>query len=46
MLASTQQTARAWTTVEVNVDRLVRLREDTKEKFQANYGVKLTYSLW
>jgi 2-oxoglutarate dehydrogenase E2 component (dihydrolipoamide succinyltransferase) len=43
MLASTQQTARAWTTVEVNVDRLVRLREDTKEKFQANYGVKLTY---
>ena len=43
MLASTQQTARAWTMVEVNVDRLVRLREDTKEKFQANYGVKLTY---
>jgi pyruvate/2-oxoglutarate dehydrogenase complex dihydrolipoamide acyltransferase (E2) component len=43
MLASTQQTARAWTMVEVNVDRLVRLREDMKEKFQANYGVKLTY---
>ncbi len=43
MLASTQQTARAWTMVEVNVDRLVRLREDTKEKFQANFGVKLTY---
>ncbi len=43
MLASTQQTARAWTMVEVNVDHLVRLREDTKEKFQANYGVKLTY---
>jgi pyruvate dehydrogenase E2 component (dihydrolipoyllysine-residue acetyltransferase) len=43
MLASTQQTARAWTTVEVNVDRLVRLRTDVKEKFQANFGVKLTY---
>jgi len=43
MLASTQQTARAWTMVEVNVEHLVRLREDTKEKFQANYGVKLTY---
>jgi 2-oxoglutarate dehydrogenase E2 component (dihydrolipoamide succinyltransferase) len=43
MLASTQQTARAWTMVEVNVDHLVRLREDIKEKFQANYGVKLTY---
>jgi len=43
MLASAQQTARAWTMVEVNVDHLVRLREDTKEKFQANYGVKLTY---
>ncbi|MFL5790887.1 MAG: 2-oxoglutarate dehydrogenase, E2 component, dihydrolipoamide succinyltransferase [Actinomycetota bacterium] len=43
MLASTQQTARAWTMVEVNVDHLVRLREEHKEKFQANYGVKLTY---
>ncbi len=43
MLASTQQTARAWTMVEVNVDRLVHLREAIKEKFQANYGVKLTY---
>jgi len=43
MLASTQQTARAWTMVEVNVDRLVHLREDSKEKFQANFGVKLTY---
>src|SRR4051794_27558990 len=43
MLASTQQTARAWTMVEVNVDPLVRLREQIKEKFQANFGVKLTY---
>ncbi len=43
MLASTQQTARAWTMVEVNVDRLVRLRAEIKEKFQANFGVKLTY---
>jgi 2-oxoglutarate dehydrogenase E2 component (dihydrolipoamide succinyltransferase) len=43
MLASAQQTARAWTMVEVNVDRLVRLRAEIKEKFQANFGVKLTY---
>jgi pyruvate/2-oxoglutarate dehydrogenase complex dihydrolipoamide acyltransferase (E2) component len=43
MLASTVQTARAWTTVEVNLERLVRLREATKEGFQASYGVKLTY---
>jgi 2-oxoglutarate dehydrogenase E2 component (dihydrolipoamide succinyltransferase) len=43
MLASTTQTARAWTMVEVNVERLVRLREVTKDGFQASYGVKLTY---
>ena len=43
MLASTTQTARAWTMVEVNVERLVRLREAAKTGFQEKYGVKLTY---
>jgi 2-oxoglutarate dehydrogenase E2 component (dihydrolipoamide succinyltransferase) len=43
MLASTTQTARAWTMVEVNVEHLVRLREAAKESFQRKYGVKLTY---
>jgi pyruvate dehydrogenase E2 component (dihydrolipoamide acetyltransferase) len=43
MLASTQQTARAWTMVEVNVDHLVRLRERAKDAFEQKHGVKLTY---
>jgi pyruvate/2-oxoglutarate dehydrogenase complex dihydrolipoamide acyltransferase (E2) component len=43
MLASTQTTARAWTMVEVNVDRLVKLRERAKDDFEKTYGVKLTY---
>jgi pyruvate dehydrogenase E2 component (dihydrolipoamide acetyltransferase) len=43
MLASTTQTARAWTMVEVNVERLVRLRAAAKDRFQQSYGVKLTY---
>jgi pyruvate/2-oxoglutarate dehydrogenase complex dihydrolipoamide acyltransferase (E2) component len=43
MLASTTQTARAWTMVEVNVERLVRLRETAKNGFAEKYGVKLTY---
>jgi 2-oxoglutarate dehydrogenase E2 component (dihydrolipoamide succinyltransferase) len=43
MLASTTQTARAWTMVEVNVERLVRLREAAKDGFAEKYGVKLTY---
>lgn len=43
MLASTQQTARAWTMVEVNVEHLVRLRERAKEAFEQKHGVKLTY---
>jgi len=43
MLASVNQTARAWTMVEVNVERLVRLRQGAKERFQQTYGVKLTY---
>ncbi len=43
MLASTTQTARAWTMVEVNVERVVRLREAAKAGFQEKHGVKLTY---
>ena len=43
MLASTTQTARAWTMVEVNVERLVRMRAAAKDRFLQSYGVKLTY---
>jgi pyruvate dehydrogenase E2 component (dihydrolipoamide acetyltransferase) len=43
MLTSTQTAARAWTMVEVNVDRLVRLRALAKDRFLATHGVKLTY---
>ena len=43
MLASVNETARAWTTVEVNVERLVRLRTAAKDGFLRKYGVKLTY---
>ncbi len=43
MLASVNETARAWTTVEVNVDHLVRLRERSKDAFLQTHGVKLTY---
>ncbi len=43
MVASLQTSARAWTMVEVNVDRLVKLRERTKDAFAQRHGVKLTY---
>jgi len=43
MLASVNETARAWTTVEVNVDHLVKLRDRAKDAFLATHGVKLTY---
>ncbi len=43
MLASVNETASAWTMVEVNVEHLVRLRERAKEAFLATHGVKLTY---
>ena len=43
MLASVNETARAWTMVEVNVDHLVKLRERAKDTFLATHGVKLTY---
>ena len=43
MLASVNETARAWTLVEANVEHLVRLRERSKGAFLERYGVKLTY---
>ncbi len=43
MLASVNETARAWTMVEVNLERLVRLRTAAKDSFLQTYGVKLTY---
>ncbi|MGZ4132933.1 MAG: dihydrolipoamide acetyltransferase family protein, partial [Actinomycetota bacterium] len=43
MHASVQATARAWTMVEVNVEHLVRLRTQEKERFRAKHGVNLTY---
>jgi 2-oxoisovalerate dehydrogenase E2 component (dihydrolipoyl transacylase) len=43
MLASVQTTARAWTMVEINVEHLVRLRAQEKERFQQQHGVNLTY---
>ncbi len=43
MLASVNETARAWTSVEVNVENLVRLRERAKADFERAHGVKLTY---
>jgi pyruvate dehydrogenase E2 component (dihydrolipoamide acetyltransferase) len=43
MLASVNETARAWTAVEVNVEQLVRLRASVKDAFLEAHGVKLTY---
>ncbi|MGZ8565889.1 MAG: dihydrolipoamide acetyltransferase family protein [Actinomycetota bacterium] len=43
MLASVNETARAWTMVEVNVEHLVRLRAAHKDAFLQRHGVKLTY---
>ena len=43
MLASVNETARAWTLVEANVEHLVRLRERSKDAFAERHGVKLTY---
>jgi pyruvate dehydrogenase E2 component (dihydrolipoamide acetyltransferase) len=43
MVASLATSARAWTMVEVNVDRLVKLREHVKDDFLERHGVKLTY---
>ncbi len=43
MVGSLQTSARAWTMVEVNIDHLVKLREQVKEGFKAKHGVNLTY---
>jgi pyruvate dehydrogenase E2 component (dihydrolipoamide acetyltransferase) len=43
MVASLQTSARAWTMVEVNVERLVQLRTQAKDAFLQRHGVKLTY---
>jgi 2-oxoglutarate dehydrogenase E2 component (dihydrolipoamide succinyltransferase) len=43
MYGSVQSTARAWTMVEVNVERLVQLRARAKDAFLAKYGVSLTF---
>jgi 2-oxoglutarate dehydrogenase E2 component (dihydrolipoamide succinyltransferase) len=43
MYGSVQSTARAWTMVEVNVERLVQLRARVKDAFAEKYGVSLTY---
>ena len=43
MLASVNETARAWTMVEVNVDHLVKLRGRAKDAFKQKHGVNLTY---
>jgi pyruvate/2-oxoglutarate dehydrogenase complex dihydrolipoamide acyltransferase (E2) component len=43
MLGSVQTTARAWTMVEVNVERLVQLRAAVKDAFAERYEVNLTY---
>jgi pyruvate dehydrogenase E2 component (dihydrolipoamide acetyltransferase) len=43
MVGSLQTSARAWTMVEVNIDHLVKLREQVKEAFKTKHGVNLTY---
>ncbi|HXF74000.1 MAG TPA: 2-oxo acid dehydrogenase subunit E2, partial [Actinomycetota bacterium] len=43
MTQSLQTTARAWTLVEVNMERVVRAREAARADFEAREGFKLTY---
>jgi pyruvate dehydrogenase E2 component (dihydrolipoyllysine-residue acetyltransferase) len=43
MAASLRISARAWTMVEVDMERVVRLREQFKEAFRAREGFGLTY---
>jgi pyruvate dehydrogenase E2 component (dihydrolipoyllysine-residue acetyltransferase) len=43
MVASLQQTARAWNLVEVNFENIVQLRAKAKEQFKAQEGISLTY---
>jgi pyruvate dehydrogenase E2 component (dihydrolipoamide acetyltransferase) len=43
MVASLHSTARAWNSVEVNMENIVRLRAKAKERFKEREGVSLTY---
>ena len=43
MVASLQNSARAWNLVEVNMENLVRLRTRAKDAFKAREGYSLTY---
>jgi pyruvate dehydrogenase E2 component (dihydrolipoamide acetyltransferase) len=43
MVASLHSTARAWNSVEVNMENLVRLRTKAKDRFKEREGVSLTY---
>lgn len=44
MHQSLQVSARAWNMVEVNVEHIVRLREEKKAAFQAREGIPLTFT--
>jgi pyruvate dehydrogenase E2 component (dihydrolipoamide acetyltransferase) len=44
MHTSLQVSARAWNMVEVDFERIVRLRERTKDAFKAREGISLTYT--
>jgi pyruvate dehydrogenase E2 component (dihydrolipoamide acetyltransferase) len=44
MHTSLQVSARAWNMVEVNFERVVRVRERAKEAFKAREGISLTYT--
>ncbi|MDQ4005486.1 MAG: 2-oxo acid dehydrogenase subunit E2, partial [Actinomycetota bacterium] len=43
MVASLQNSARAWNLVEVNFENIFRLREKAKDAFKAREGLSLTY---
>jgi 2-oxoglutarate dehydrogenase E2 component (dihydrolipoamide succinyltransferase) len=44
MVASLQTTARAWNMVEVNVENIVRVRNEAKDAFKAREGISLTFT--
>ena len=44
MHTSLQVSARAWNMIEVDFERIVRLRERSKEAFRAREGISLTYT--
>ena len=43
MVASLQQSARAWNLVEVSFENIVRLRAKAKDRFKEQEGISLTY---